>query len=73
MRYAEITESPEEQKRAQLRLARSAHLYRTIFYDIVAILKILLPSNKAMLVGEHFKSIMYSLIELKTGKKSDKF
>jgi hypothetical protein len=73
MRYAEIAESPEEQKRAQLRLARSAHLYGSIFRDIVAILKVLLPSDKALTVSQHLKSIMYSLIEMKTGKRPDKF
>jgi hypothetical protein len=73
MRYAEITESPEKQKRTQLQLERTAHLYKSIFQDVVGILRLLLPSDKALPVGQHLKSIMYVLIELKTGKRPDKF
>jgi hypothetical protein len=52
---------------------RQAHLYTSIFGDIAAILKLVLPSSKALTVENHLKSIMYNLIELKTGERPKKF
>lgn len=72
MRYAEITDKTDKKKVLQ-RNMRTAHLYTSIFRDVLAILKVLLPSDKALTVGQHLKSIMYSAIELKTGKRPDKF
>lgn len=72
MKYADITDKTGK-KRVIQRNMRTAHLYSSIFLDVVAILKELLPSDKALIVGQHLKSIMYALIELKMGKRPDKF
>ena len=52
---------------------RRLYLYTQIFTDIAAIMKIFLPSDKAVIVSNHIKSIMYNLIELTTGKRPDNF
>lgn len=72
MKYADITDHTDKKKELQRKM-RTAHLYGSIFRDGTAILKVLLPSDKALIVGQHLKSIMYSLIELKVGKRPDKF
>ena len=71
MEYADIT--VETNNRDANRRKRATHLYASVFRDVLAILKILLPSDKAMVVGNHLKSAMYALIELKTGAHPDKF
>ena len=73
MRY-EITDDTQA-KREQLRRDRQVHLYASLYKDIAAILKLLMPndSDKAMIAGQHLKSMMYALVELKTGKKASKF
>lgn len=71
MEYADITVSTNN--REANRRKRAALLYASIFRDVLAILKILLPGDKVMVVGNHLKSAMYSLIELKTGARPDKF
>jgi hypothetical protein len=70
MRYTDITGKTDKALQKQM---RTVHLYGSIFRDVTAILKMLLPSDKALAVSQHLKSIMYSLIELKVGKRPDKF
>lgn len=72
MKYIDITDKTDKKKVLQ-RNMRTTHLYGSIFRDVVAILRVLLPSDKALIVGQHIKSIMYSLFELKTGKRPEKF
>ncbi len=72
MRYADIPDKTDKKKVLQ-RNMRTAHLYSSIFTDVIAIFRVLLPSDKALVVSQHAKGIMYSLIELKTGKRPDKF
>lgn len=72
MRYADITDKTDKKRVLQQKM-RTTHLYVSIFRDVVAILKVLLPNDKALTVGQHLKSIMYSLIEMKTGRRPDKF
>lgn len=71
MKYADITEKTS--KIAVQRRARETYLYASIFRDVTAILKILLSSDKAMVVSNHLKSAMYAIIELQSGKRPDKF
>ncbi len=71
MKYADIT-NKTNQRRIR-RVMRQTHLYKSIFRDVMKALNILLPSDKALTVGEHIKSIMYALIELKTGQRPEKF
>ena len=73
MSYESITEYDRKNKREGLRMERRTELYTSIFRDLSAILKILLPTKKADIVGQHLKSLMYSVIELKTGKRPGKF
>ncbi len=72
MKYIDIPDKTDKKKVLQ-RNMRTTHLYTSIFRDIAAILKILLPSATALIVGQHAKSILYSLFELKTGKRPEKF
>lgn len=71
MKYADITVKTD--KRGLQRQMRTKHLYAVIFRDVRDILNVLLPSDKALTVGQHIKSIMYSLIELKTGNRPENF
>ncbi len=71
MKYIDIDKT--DKKKVLQRNMRTTHLYGSIFRDVVAILRVLLPSDKALIVGQHIKSIMYSLIELKMGKRPNKF
>ena len=70
MRYDQI--ATRNEKRDQLRLQRKAQLYLSLWRDIAAIIKCLLPPDRAKTVHDHAKSIFYALIELKTGKRPDK-
>jgi hypothetical protein len=60
-------------KRKQLQLDRQLQLYKTIFRDISEIVDVLLPSDRGLRIKTHVKSVMYALIELKTGKQIKKF
>ena len=71
MEYADIVEKTDG--RDARRRERATRLYASVFRDVAAILKILLPDDKAIVVGNHLKSGMYAIIELKTGSKPDKF
>lgn len=71
MRYADITDKTDKRKVLQQSMRR-AHLYSEIWRDVDGILKILLPSEMALEVGNKIKGIMFNLIELKTGKRPDK-
>ena len=71
MRYADITDKTDKPKVLQQSMRR-AHLYSEIWRDVAGILKILLPSEKALDVGLKIKGIMFNLIELKTGQRPDK-
>lgn len=71
MRYADITDKTK-QKHIR-RVMRQTHLCKSIFRDVMEILNILLPSDKALKIGQHVKSIMYAFIELATGLKSENF
>jgi hypothetical protein len=71
--YREIVEKGRGDKKTLQRNMRTMNLYASIFRDVSAILKVLLSSDKALTVSQHAKSIMYSLIELKMGKRPDKF
>ncbi len=71
MEYTDITTTTNS--REANRRKRLAHLYTSIFRDMSAILKILLPPDKVPVVGNHLKSVMYAIIEVQTGKKPDRF
>lgn len=71
-RYADITDKTSKERILQ-RKKQTLYLYSAIVRDVGEILKILLPSDKAMVVGEHIKSIMRSVIYLATGKQPDNF
>ena len=71
MRYADITDKMDKTVTLQQSMRR-AHLYSEIWRDVAGILKILLPSEKALDVGLKIKGIMFNLIELKTGKRPPK-
>lgn len=71
MEYADITANTDNREINKRK--RAVHLYASIFRDVLAILKILLPTEKAMVVGNHLKSAMYAIIEVQTGKRPDKF
>lgn len=72
--YQKIREkSQQHQDDATKRDIWCGELYTSIFVALSAITKILLPHSKAVNVDAHLKSIMYDLIELKTGKRPKKF
>lgn len=71
MKYADITD--QTSKKRIRRVMRQTHLCKSIFRDVTGILNILLPSDKGLKIGEHIKSIMYALVELATGLKSENF
>lgn len=71
--YKGIVKSPAEKKIELQQQMRKSHLYSEIYRDLIAILKIILPAEKAIAVGNHAKGIMFNLIELQTGKRPDKF
>ena len=71
MRYTDITDKTNKKDLLQQSMRR-VHLYSEIWRDVKGILKILLPSEKALDVGLTIKGIMFNLIELKTGERPDK-
>ena len=73
MRYDAITKNDNERRKEAARLKRQTQLYTSIFRDVSTILKILYPSDRALPLSQNVKSIMYALIEIKTGKRPDKF
>lgn len=73
MRYTDILDKDKTARREALRKRQTLYLYSAIVKDFEAILKILLPSDQAMVVGQHIKTIIQSIIELKTGKRPGKF
>jgi len=72
MRYSAIVKDDKDEKRHEARIARQLHLYSKLWLDLAAIIKALLPSDKVVVVGNHVKSIIFIIAELKTGKKPDK-
>jgi hypothetical protein len=74
MKYSEIVNAKAdiERRRKQNKLNRQAQIYREIWSDVAAIIKYVVPEDKCLRVSNHLKSIMYGLIELKTGKRPDK-
>ncbi len=71
-KYQKIIEETQSGKKGQ-QAEHTAFLYTSIYKDVVAILRIVLPGSNMMAVASHMKSIMYSLIELKTGQRPRKF
>lgn len=65
--------SDAQAEHAQLRLDRQRQLYKMIFQDIANIITLLVPGDKSFVIMSHAKSVMYSLIELKTGKRVKRF
>jgi len=70
--YQSIVASPEKRKRELQQQMRKTHLYSEIHRDLVEILKLVLPSDKAIAAGNHVRSIMFNLIEIQSGKRPDK-
>lgn len=71
--YADIIKSPIDRKHELQQQMRKAHLYSEIYRDLMAILKLVLPSEKVLDVGNHVKSILFNMIEIQSGKRPDKF
>ena len=72
VQYADIVKSPTDRKHELQQQMRKTHLYSEIYRDLMAILKLVLPSDKVLDVGNHVKGIMFNLIELQSGKRPDK-
>ena len=70
--YADIVKSPTDRKHELQQQMRKTHLYSEIYRDLMAILKLVLPSDKLLDVGNHVKSILFNMIELQSGKRPDK-
>lgn len=73
MRYSDIASDGIEKKKELMQKSRRLHLYSLIWRDVVTIIKILVPHDKADQITTRAKGIMLNLIELKTGKRPDKF
>jgi hypothetical protein len=73
MRYGDIVTDEADKKKKLRRNARRLRLYSEIWRDVVTIIKILVPHDKADQITTRAKGIMVNLIELKTGKRPDKF
>lgn len=71
MKYADITVR-EAKKKSRLH-ARRLRLYSEIWRDVVTIIRILVPGDKANQVTTRAKGIMVNLIEVITSKRPDKF
>lgn len=72
MKYADIPDKTDKEK-AQYHKGRRSHLYSEIWRDVVTIIKILVPGDKTDRITTRAKGIMVNLIELKTGKRPEKF
>lgn len=72
MKYADIPDQTDN-KKARRQKARRLRLYSEIWRDIVTIIRILVPGAQADKITTRAKGIMVNIIELKTGKRPDKF
>jgi hypothetical protein len=70
--YEVIKQAARDNEISYLKSKRKAQLYSMIWRDIAAIIKLLAPDDKAEMVSNHIKSMLYSIIEMKTGRRPDK-
>ncbi|MCP4083228.1 MAG: hypothetical protein GY743_23650 [Planctomycetaceae bacterium] len=71
--YQKLQAQGESDKRDESQAARRDCLYASIWKDVSEILRVLLPGDKGLVVSQHSKSIFLALVELKTGKRPNKF